>query len=263
MAQLVARQVHVLEVVGSSPIPATMSHKKNNITSNLAFAMTERPRVFQVNGMPFFIYPTTLGMLQVVKPLIEDLSQDEELSRESELLEIMRICEDDKRKVAILIAYRTCNGYAEVCDVEAVERKADKLMELDSVAMAEILIMILGELACDTEEYEEVLGITEQRKLMKRTIEIKDNKDSSTVSFGAVSIYGGFIGHFCKEYGWSYQYVMWGVSYVNLKLLLADEKVDIYLTDEERKRSPIPRKGEDVVDLTDKAQADKYLHCFD
>lgn len=234
-----------------------------NIQNELAFAMTERPRCFRVGGKPFFIYPITLGMIEVMKPLIQDLSHDDELSHADELLELLRICEEDKEKVCILIAYRTCKDQHEVYDMPNIEEKVKILMDATSTQLAEILIMILKDIVCDTSEYEEFLGITKEKTLLKRTIDIKDKKASNNVSFGGVSIYGRFIGHFCKEYGWSYQYVMWGISYFNLKMLLADERVDVYLTDDERKRCPVARTGEDVVDMSSKEGADMYLHCFD
>ena len=40
----------------------------------------------------------------------------------------------------------------------------------------------------------------------------------------------------CNRYKWTFDYVVWEISYVNLQLLLKDSIKTIYLTDDEMKK---------------------------
>lgn len=40
----------------------------------------------------------------------------------------------------------------------------------------------------------------------------------------------------CERYGWTMDYVVWGISYANLHMLLNDYITSIYLTDDEIKK---------------------------
>lgn len=224
--------------------------------------MTERPRCFKVGREPFYIYPITLGMLEVIKPMMQDLSHNEDVAKESELLELMRIVSEDREKVLDLIAYRTCRTYEEVCDMLLVAKKKKKLATLTDEQLTEILVYVLNEALCDTSAYEKELGITQEREWMRKCIACKKERKGN-YQFNGLTIYGSFIGHFCKEYGWTYQYVLWGISYLNLKMLLADEPTEVYLSEDESKRCTVPVDRKTVIDLSSKEAANKYLHIFD
>lgn len=60
----------------------------------------------------------------------------------------------------------------------------------------------------------------------------------------------------CQRYGWTFEYVVWGISYANLQLLLADSVTSIYLSDEERKRVNIPQ-DRDIINADDPANMAK------
>lgn len=201
-------------------------------------------------------------MVQVITPLIEDLSHDEEMSRVSNTLEVLRMCDDDREKVAVLIAYRTCVSREEVYDLELVEERKSFIMEnMGREDMASALVYILNEMRCDVDEYEKVTGIAAEREWMRKAVNAKEQGKGS-LTFNGKTIYGSLIGHFCKEYGWSFQYVLWGISLVNLKLLMDDEVTTVYLSDEERKKCSVPadRSG---VNMTQAEFFEKYKHSFD
>ena len=51
----------------------------------------------------------------------------------------------------------------------------------------------------------------------------------SSIAFGGKSIWGTLIDAACERYGWSYQYVLWGISYSNpsgTAITLAEEIVE-------------------------------------
>ena len=80
---------------------------------------------------------------------------------------------------------------------------------------------------------------------------IQKAKDgSSSITVGGASIYGQLIDTAAERYGWSYDYIMWGVSMTNLQLMLADKVDSIYLTKEEQKKARISTDNE-VIDAGD------------
>ena len=44
------------------------------------------------------------------------------------------------------------------------------------------------------------------------------------------------IDHLAQRYGWSMDYIVWGISFKNVQMLLADMVTSINLTDEEAKK---------------------------
>lgn len=61
--------------------------------------------------------------------------------------------------------------------------------------------------------------------------------------FGGHSIWGTLIDFACERYGWSFDYIMWEISYNNLLMLFNDRSDSIYLTDEERKKAHLRQSG--------------------
>lgn len=85
------------------------------------------------------------------------------------------------------------------------------------------------------------LRITEEKEKQRLAMRAKDK--SSSLSVGGVSIFGNLIDFACEKFGWTYQYVLWGVSYNVLQLMIADMPQSIYLTEKERARAHINDDG--------------------
>lgn len=237
---------------------------KKDILNEMAFAMTERPRCFVISGKPFYIYPATLGMIQVCTPLIQDITIDEELTQIDGTLEMLRLTNEgeDRHKVAILLAYRTCKGYDEICDQILIQKRTEFFMKkMTPEEMASILVYVLNEIKCDTGEIERITGITEERKWMNRAQAAKD-PNTGSLTFGGKTIYGSFLGHFFEKYHWTFQYVLWEISYVNLRLLFADGVTSVYMSKEEMKRSGVPT-DRSAANMDYKDAVAKYAHEFD
>lgn len=60
-------------------------------------------------------------------------------------------------------------------------------------------------------------------------------------------MYGQIIDAACERYGWTFDYVLWGISLINLQMMLADKVSSVYLTDDENKRLHIV-KSANVID---------------
>jgi hypothetical protein len=111
----------------------------------------------------------------------------------------------------------------------------------------------------ETEDIEKFLGLDEERAERKRITEYK-NQDGNGMSkvFGGKSIYGGIIDWACQRYGWTLNYVLWGISYANLKLLMADSVNDIYLTKEDMAKLHITN-NDTVVDGDNKEAVMQFI----
>lgn len=49
---------------------------------------------------------------------------------------------------------------------------------------------------------------------------------------GGRSLWGAFISPICKKYGWTFDYVMWEISYQNLRMMQLDE-IEVYSKDKD------------------------------
>ena len=124
--------------------------------------------------------------------------------------------------------------------------------EIDNDSMAQLLVMVLSE--GDISAYIKHLGIDKEKEWQAKAMRAK--KDNNSLTFGGKSIYGTLIDTACQRYGWTFEYVVWGISYANLQLLLADSVTSIYLSDEERKRVNIPQ-DRDIINADDPANMAK------
>lgn len=132
-------------------------------------------------------------------------------------------------------------------DSDKVKKRAKLFSsQLNDDELAQLLVLVFS---WDGPEcYIKHFGIDKERALQKRISSVKSNKGS--ISFGGKSIYGLLIDTACQRYGWTFDYVVWGISYINLQMLLADSVSSVYLSDEERKELNIHDGGE-VINADD------------
>lgn len=150
----------------------------------------------------------------------------------------MRLCQEKKEIVCRILSYHTINRKDELFDCNLVQERCDFFCkELDDDSMAQLLVMVLPE--GDISTYVKHLGIDKEKEWQAKAMKAK--KDNNSLVFGGKSIYGTLIDAACQRYGWTFEYIVWGISYANLQLLLADSVTSIYLSDEERKRINIPQ----------------------
>lgn len=203
--------------------------------------MIERPVSFTVKRKHIAVYPTTLGKLQLVARLLDIIGINDEALRmkgNAEFL-LLQSAEEHRDECLRLIAYSTLPG-AECLDENKVYERLLDLQKLDSADIATLLLLILTR--DKTKEIQKQYFMDKEAENMDKVMRVK-KQDRSTLSFGGRSVWGTLIDTACERYGWSYQYVLWGISYANLQLLFADQIRTVYLTDEERKQVRIPNDG--------------------
>lgn len=203
------------------------------IEMNVSDAITEKPIRFGVGKRKFSVYPPTLGKMQILKNLYFAINVNAELLAANPLAETLRICKECPNVVCQIIAYSTFNDKESMQDTDKVLQRA-KLLEDNATVedLATILSIILS--SDKTEEFIKYFGIDADKEQKMKISRVKGGGNSLT--FGGKSIYGSLIDFACQRYGWTMDYVLWGISYVNLNMLFADAITTVYLSDEERKK---------------------------
>lgn len=212
--------------------------QKYDIDEDIIDCMIERPHAFMVDEDTFYIYPVSLGVSMLSARLIRAMSIDFSMMQKKPSLEALRICAKSRHLAVDLIALRTFKGKEEVFDAQLRKARKERIEELPDTDLAQLLLICLAETSVTA--FSKHLGIEEERKQMERVVKISQKGDSS-ISFGGRSLYGALLDAAMERYGWTYEYTMWGVSYVNLKLLMQDRLQTIYLTKEQRKKLHIPK----------------------
>ncbi len=200
---------------------------------NVADAIIEKAIRFNIGKQKYSLYPPTLGKTQILKNLYLGLDVNAQLLSLNPLAEAIRISKENPDVVCQIIAYSTFNDKNSIMNTEKVFQRAKTLKEhLTTEDLATLLSLILSN--DKTDEFIKYFKIDADKELRERISRIKG--ESNSMTFGGKSIYGLLIDFACQRYGWTMDYILWGISYVNLNMLFADAVTTVYLTDEERKQ---------------------------
>ena len=218
---------------------------KELLEMNIADTIIERPVGFN------YLYPPTLGITYHLARLFRSLEADARLISANPYLEAIRLCTEKKEIVCRILSNYTFNRKEDVFDGSKVEVRAKEFSELAAEELATIFTIVLS--GDNTEEFIKYFGIDKERLERSRIAAVK--KDNSSVTFGGNSTYGTLIDFACQRYGWTMDYVMWGISYANLKMLMADAITTVYLSEDERKKLNIYDDSE-VINADDPKNRD-------
>ncbi|SFG57069.1 hypothetical protein [Prevotella sp. KH2C16] len=223
--------------------------KDKQLELDIADTIIDRPKGFSVGRRHFYLYPVTLGKMHLQQRVTESLDLNKELLQVSPYAEALRLVETKKEECCLLLAYHTLQTKKEVLSNRTVTiRKNIFLREMDNEDIATLI------LACLTNDkttlFIQHFGIDKEIERMSEIAKAKESKN--TFSFGGKSIYGTLIDAACERYKWTFDYVLWEISYTNLMLLMKDKVTSLYLTDEEMKKIHINNISE-FVDGNSKA----------
>lgn len=218
---------------------------KSKIGTEIAMVLTDTPLLLDFGKKCFSIYPQTLGKMYLTSQIIEKLSISQENLKLNPFLEALRVVGEHRDCCCQLIAYHTIKGKSDLQNIQIIERRKNEISECCSDEdLATILIVILTD--NKLQEITNELGLDKEAERMAKVNQAKDSK--GTFVFGGRTVWGAFIDAACERYGWPYDYVVWGVSYNNLNLMLKDKITSIYLSDKERKKAHIAAANEKVFD---------------
>lgn len=230
----------------------------SDIGQDIVNAILERPYPFTLdNGERLYLYPRTLGKVLLVSELLKHAGINEGNIRTNPYGEALRICEKHKELACRIIAIHAVGGKDQMFNEAIMAGIVKTCVNLSTSDLAKLLLLVLSD--NDVERFSKHFGIDKEREWQEKAMRAK--KDGSTLMFGGKSIYGTLIDNACQRYGWSFEYVVWGISYTNLRMLMADAVSTVFLTDEERKRVRIPN-DRNVIDMDDPRNKDiiKQMH---
>lgn len=223
-----------------------MPENKDNINEEILEAVLERPYGFSVNGSRFYLYPVTLGKSILLSRLMQALEVDAEMLARKPSLEALRVAAAHRDAACRIIAYATAKDRQEAFDAEGIERSQSFFSDnLTDDEIAQLLLIIYQ--YDKTASFIRHLGLDRDQKEQAKISRLK-NKNGNTVMFGGKSIYGSLVSVACEKYGWTLDYVVWGISLVNLRMMLADSVSSIYLSDDEKKSARLT-VGQEIVSM--------------
>ena len=200
----------------------------------------DRPITFTLGGKYFYLFQPSFGLVLIVSDLYKRLEFDEKFLAIGQQYEMLRVCTEYRDTVLRIIALHTFTKRADALYEEKVLKRMQELQELDA---ADLSAMLLEVLRWNTyqEQFIKHIGLDKEKQQRERIHSVK--KDKNSITFGGRSIYGSLLDHAAERYGWSLQYMLWGISAINLQMMLQDSVQSIYLTDEDRKRANISTDG--------------------
>lgn len=213
---------------------------KQILDMDLADAIIDRPQGFSVGGRHFYLYPVTIGKMFLLGRLTEDLSLNSDVVKLNPYMEALRVSKEKKSTCCRILTYHTIRTKAKAFDNEFVDNRSKFFeRELSTEDLATIMVMILT--WDKTYLLIKHLNIDKEQDRMSKAMKAK--KSDNNLMFGAQSIYGSLIDSACERYGWTFEYVVWEISYTNLRLILADSTKQVYLTDEEMRSAKITKSA--------------------
>lgn len=218
--------------------------KTKQLELDIADTIIDRPKGFSVGRRHFYLYPVTLGKMYLQQRVVANLDLNTELLRVNPYAEALRLVETKKEDCCLLLAYHTLQTKKEVLSNRIVTiRRNIFLREMDN---EDIATLILACLTSDkTQQFIQYFGIDKEKERMLEIVKAKES--NNTFNFGGKSIYGTLIDAACERYKWTFDNVVWGISYTNLMLLMEDKVTSLYLTDDEMKNAHINNTS-DMID---------------
>ena len=213
------------------------------IAQDIADTILDRPKGFSVGHRHFYLWPVTLGKMFLSQRIVEQLEINAQNLKLNPYAEALRLVENKRDDCCLLLAYHTLKTKKEVNNTTTVKARTNILAkELGNDDIATLLILCLT--WDKTATFMHHTKIDKELERMKEVSKCKKNKN--TFQFGGVSIYGSIIDQACERYGWTFDYVVWEISFMNLQLMLKDSIKSVYLTDEEAKKCHVPIDGRSV-----------------
>lgn len=208
------------------------------IEQNIIDTLIERPYEFAINGTRFFLYPPTFGKIQLCMRILADGGIDANSALVNPYQTALNYILANTDDACRILAYHTMRNKYSLFN----ETKVSKRMEFfkNSLSVEELTSLFMLTLTFDNvATFCKHLGIDKEKEAMMKVLKAK-KENGNTFTFGGKSVWGAMIDVLCERYHWTLDYIMWGISYSNIRMLLEDKVNTIYLTDEEMKRCRVP-----------------------
>lgn len=215
-----------------------MAEENRNINNEVVDAMLEKPIPFTIGDRRFFfLFQPSLGTSLLAGQLLQELTLNKELLAVNKQAEILRVCGAQRDIVLRIISLHT---FARRSDVLREDKLQERIKELDVLPASDLATLLVTIMSWDgrQEKFIRHFQLDLERKTREKIFEYKKQKGGS-LTFGGRSLYGSVLDAACERYGWELGYVLWGISSINLNMMLADSVQSVLLTKDEAKEAHI------------------------
>lgn len=214
-------------------------------------SIMEMPIGFEVGGVHYFLHPVTLGTAYLIQREREGMADNlKEMFYQSEETERINY----RKSLCRIVAIQTLGEKSKILDLRTLSERTETLYHsLDDEGLFALYDLIM-ESFDDSSLFIRHSGLEYDKKELDKIARHK--ADEGNISFGARTVYGSIISPACEKYGWTLDYVVWGIGYTNLKMLLADASVSVYLSKEDRKKLRISSDRE-IIDASNPANIER------
>lgn len=215
-----------------------MAEENRNINNEVVDAMLEKPIPFTIGDRRFFfLFQPSLGTSLLAGQLLQELTLNKELLAVNKQAEILRVCGAQRDIVLRIISLHT---FARRSDVLLEDKLQERIKELDVLPASDLATLLVTIMSWDgrQEKFIRHFQLDLERKTREKIFEYKKQKGGS-LTFGGRSLYGSVLDAACERYGWELGYVLWGISSLNLNMMLTDSVQSVLLTKDEAKEAHI------------------------
>lgn len=231
--------------------------EKENIEDKVIDALSGVCPTFVVGNHKYKIHPKTLGKMYLFDRLRSNMGINAEAMKKNPLFEVLRVCKEQRELVLRMLAYATLHGKQYIFDETLIAKRTKDFKELKNNDLATLMLSLLMD--NDLADFTKHFGIDIDDENRKRVARVK--KNDNTVTFGGKTIWGTVIDFACARYGWTLDYVVWEISYINLMMLYKDKTETAYLNKEELKKAHL-RSTEAVISGDDPKNMEKIMKMF-
>lgn len=233
---------------------SVMSGEKNEesyLEQEVADIVTSRGHEFRVGEEYYRLWPVTLGKMLLLRPYLVALGIGQSAKEVPVYQVILDHVKKERVMCATILAIHTIdNSRQSMADGNLLRRRTAFFEStIDDVDLASLLAMTLSD--DRTEAVSRYLGLDVERERLHQVLKVK--KMRNTLNLGGKSVFGGFVASL-KKLGFTIDEIVWECSYSFLRLVLMDEPVSMYLSDEE-----LSQLGGNVGGIVDSSAADYDL----
>lgn len=224
---------------------------KRRIEKMMEDSIMEMPIGFEVGGVDLFLYPVTLGRAYLVSREREGMADNLIEAFAAASLEIR---ENYRRSICRIVAIQTLRTKEEIFNSSILNERIEFLYSnADDRGLFSLYDIIMASME-DSKAFITYSGLNYDKQQLSKIA--KEKASDGNISFGARTPYGSFIAPACEKFGWSMEYVVWGISLTNLEMLLADAATSVYLSKDERKKLKIST-DRTIIDAGDPANRER------
>lgn len=212
-----------------------------DVLLDITNAMLEMPTCYKVSGHIFYLYPPSLGVTMLMGNVMKEYDFAGVIEENQSIIGLYKLFQKNKSIVTRLLALCSFENRKDATKQDLVEKR---MQELEDINAEDGLALVMRAINTnsDYDEFVKYYGIDKEYNNRKRVYELKE-KDRSGITFGGLSMWGALIGVACERYGWTMDYVLWGISALNMNMLLADSITSVYLSEDEQKQIRVPKKN--------------------